>query len=438
MPRHVRTPSPLEPVFLSLLCTAFVGCAAADGRTALAPGRDPTPLAKCQVAASASSPLVTEWPASEKAHLESLTAGQSVAVEYAGCELHIVDACKLPGKYTWQKTTIATDTVEINNEDELYSKLPLGAVSLEGELRRSGRLAVRTTVTGQLKLGEIDTSNVPREGACARVTHVISAVSVGAFKLLSGGALAARGSASVVGVGAAAGTKREEEVMREAGDPKKCGDATAERPNAECASPIQLFLQPVQRTKTAEEKKAADAEREAEQRGGVRVVFTPASPEEKWTLRTSSGDLLCPLPCTRWIGAASGYYLQRDEALASGFTRVPVPESLPYPSGSSVEVKVEPPRGSFVGPLVTGGLSVGVGIVGALMLGQTKSDPRHPLAAIDPAIGVSVVTVGTLGLAASAVWFFWSHGWRLETTRMENKAASQTLSVSPGGVVGVF
>ena len=52
---------------------------------------DPTPLAKCRVTANAAHPLVTEWPASEKAHLQSMAGSQTVAVEYSGCDLSIID-----------------------------------------------------------------------------------------------------------------------------------------------------------------------------------------------------------------------------------------------------------------------------------------------------------------------------------------------------------
>ena len=167
-------------------------------KPSLAPA-DPTPLARCKVAASAGSPLVTEWPASEKAHLQSMAAIQTVAVQYSGCELQIVDGCKLSGKYVWQPTTLASDTVEITNADELFAKLPLGAVTLEGELERTGRLAVRTTVAGQLRLDGMNETNIPRNGACASVTHVVTGISVGAFKLLSGGSLGAGAGVGFVG-----------------------------------------------------------------------------------------------------------------------------------------------------------------------------------------------------------------------------------------------
>src|SRR5262245_37174019 len=39
---------------------------------------------RCRVAASQSAPLVTEWPASEKANLEGLLGSGAVAVAYSG------------------------------------------------------------------------------------------------------------------------------------------------------------------------------------------------------------------------------------------------------------------------------------------------------------------------------------------------------------------
>jgi hypothetical protein len=108
--------------------------------------------AKCRIAASSENPLVTEWPASEKANLEARLREGAVAVSYSGCDMRLLPQCRMSGSYGWRRTTTSTDVVEIRNADDLYAKLPLGAVSLEGELERTGRLAVQTTVSGQLQL----------------------------------------------------------------------------------------------------------------------------------------------------------------------------------------------------------------------------------------------------------------------------------------------
>ena len=69
------------------------------------------------------------------------------------------------GSYRWQRTTPATDTLEIDSEDELYARLPLGAASLEAELKRAGKLSVQTTVAGQLRLEDDSPPTVPARRA---------------------------------------------------------------------------------------------------------------------------------------------------------------------------------------------------------------------------------------------------------------------------------
>ena len=138
----------LVPVAV-LACTGVACGQRVTGPLARAPEM-PATQARCKVAASRENPLVTEWLASEKANLEALLRQGAVVVAYSGCSLKLLPQCRVRGAYQWRRTTTSTDTLEIRDADELYAKLPLGAVSLEGELQRSGRLAVQTTVSGQL------------------------------------------------------------------------------------------------------------------------------------------------------------------------------------------------------------------------------------------------------------------------------------------------
>src|SRR4051794_4440298 len=112
---------------LAVAVTGSVGCAGSMMPRASAPAA-PRELAKCSVAASQTNPLVTEWPASEKANLEARLREGGMVVAYAGCSMRLLPQCHVKGNYAWQRTTAATDQMEIHNEDELYAKLPLGAV----------------------------------------------------------------------------------------------------------------------------------------------------------------------------------------------------------------------------------------------------------------------------------------------------------------------
>ena len=49
---------------------------------------------RCHLAANQESPLVTEWPASEKANLEARLGEGAVVVAYSGCSLRLLPACR--------------------------------------------------------------------------------------------------------------------------------------------------------------------------------------------------------------------------------------------------------------------------------------------------------------------------------------------------------
>ncbi len=210
---------------------------------------------RCQVMATHSEPLVTEWSASSKARLEALlnetladTDRNAIGVQYTGCELRIVDDCRPNAAYDWSKTTLARDTIEINDADELYAKLPLGAATLEGALKRSGRLSVQTIVAGQIKIkrASIDLNGASKDPSCAEATHLIASVSIGAFKMLAGGRGQVSGGAGISGIGSArASSSSEESLVREAGDAHGCNETDEKTPNRNCRSPIQLFLLPI-------------------------------------------------------------------------------------------------------------------------------------------------------------------------------------------------
>lgn len=243
---------------LGIVVIALSGCGFNQTRVAenaLKERKDPSPLAHCTVAPKQVEPLVTEWPASSKARLETLLLetlekkdSSAVAVAYSGCEMHIIDACKPPADYDFYKTTLARDAIEINDADELYAKLPLGALGLEGELKRSGKLTVQTVIAGQVKLmsnSTIKMDEVHGLPGCAEATHLVQAVSVGAFQLRSGDQTKVGGGVSAGAFSGGKSVSHEERLVREAGNPKACENTLVDRPDNACQSPIQLFLVPI-------------------------------------------------------------------------------------------------------------------------------------------------------------------------------------------------
>jgi len=415
---------------------------------------DPTPLARCKVAASASSPLVTEWPASEKAHLESLSASGAVAVEYSGCELHLVDACKPTGRYGWRRTTLARDSIEVTDADELWAKLPLGAASLEGELERSGRLEVQTTISGQLALEGFDPAQIAKNPECARVTHVVSAISVGAFELVAGGNATTSGGASVAGVGAGAKHVGSQRTMRSAGEPARCADSTDEAPDRDCASPVQLFLQPVGNAPAAVANatptNAPAAEPPAS--GGVQLSFpAPQDEDEHWSLRDANGLRLCDLPCTRVVPVVSGYYLERANVGGKDVARIDLPARLPLPAGRSGEVQYRAERGSPLwSKLAFYGLGIpAVGLTAfAVGMGISASNSDDPTDHDRAGFWYGIAVFYAASAAGTYWWFAWSHDASFDAQpagsasairgRRSRAASTPTVTLGPGFVSGTF
>jgi transposase len=337
-------------VVLSLAACGSPGFVAPLARAPETPG-DQT---RCRLAANQENPLVTEWPATEKANLEARLRQGSVIVSYSGCTLRMLPRCRVRGDYVWRRTTTSTDVIEIRNADELYAKMPLGAVSLEGELQRSGRLAVQTTASGQLQLANFEPTSIPKSPECEGATHVVGALSVGAFKLRSGGAARAAGRAEVSAIGSARGASDSEEtIVREAGAAGRCEQSTESAPHSECASPLQMFLQALP---------AGIVDRGPT--GTVKVKFLPVRANQEWEVMVGDRSV-CKTPCERWVDPSMPYTLKYDPGFFQRNEYLEVPDLRAHQSMERVMVRAEPRNmGEFVTGLTMtslGGMAVVAG-----------------------------------------------------------------------------
>ncbi len=346
---------------------------------ATAPGL-PDDEARCQAAARGESPLVTEWSAAEKANLQARLRSGPLAVEYTGCSMRPITGCTVRGSYRWQRTTLSSDSIEIHDNDELFAKLPLGALALKGELARSGRLEVTTTVSGQYVLEGSTAADVPDYGECAGATHLLVGISMGAFELHSGGTLSGDASVNVGLYSGGAQTSSSETLLRKAGDGESCKLSTDETPEMNCSSPIQAFLVPLPRF--------------ARERGDgtLHVTFKSGTPDRAWELRANQ-QFVCRTPCSRWMNPSDDYELRTETG--PDFQTLEVPDLGKYSGQNDLEVLAhERNTGAFVGGIVTTGLGGGLAFIGGfLALAGGLADQSGLLVAGGVTAGIGVIAI---------------------------------------------
>lgn len=379
---------------------------------------------RCRVGAGRSNPLVTEWPAAEKANLESLMAGGAVAVEYTGCSMRVLTQCRLNGGYAWQRTTPASDTVEIEDEDQLFAKLPLGAVSLSGELKRSGKLTVYTSVAGQMRLQGASPADVPAWGECARATHVVGALAVGAFSLSGSGKTGVGGEVSVANYSGGAHRDRSAGIVRSAGDWQACGQGTDGAPHPNCRSPIQAFLWPIP-GRAAEDGPP----------GTVKVDLVSANPSARWDVYYDDA-VICTTPCSRWLDPARPLLLRtRDNRFMRPPEKIFVPDLEAAAGSGGVQVQA---HDTSIGKQVTGitfttfgGMALVTGIaLSAVGCGGETSQGMCTAGTTTLAAGLAV----TLG----SVWLILDSLPRAEIRPGGTPGRPVTVAFGPGFVAGSF
>jgi len=285
-------------------------------------------------------------------------------------------------------------------------------------------------------------------------------VSVGAFDFYAGADASVGAGASVGAIGAGAKSQSSRETLTKNGDPESCAKATPDdkSPPAECGALIRIEVVPLGEAKAAPVQATALPATSAPSPAStgsvpepspdiaVHVSFIAPDDATPWSLHAKDGELICALPCTRWVAPMSKYYLQRDTHLATTDSRplqIQVPDDLPYPVGSTVAAAPDLARGSIVGPIITGVLSIGIvaySTVWFISSGACSGDANATCSQtpnVPAGIGLGA---GVVGLAASVWWLAWHHGDRLETAPLGAGASASTFTLrpTPTGIGGTF
>jgi hypothetical protein len=330
----------------------------------------PTGQTKCKVLKSSERPLIVEWPASDRSDLETLLGRGLVPIRYTGCEVELLRNCSATGRYAYQGTTRETERETMRSADELYAKMPIGAVKFESMIERGSQLTVAMTVVGKYLADRTAVGEGDLQGeGCARATHVITGLTAGAFEFFSESGASVGGNVMGV-VGGKSSDQRE--LLRQAGDPKACeaGTRSDTNPPNNCGALLRMEVSRVQcaEGKTFSETEGCVAAKTAGPgpaetvRSSVRTKpnYAPMAtylgeigkalvvtaqgkpPPAKWNCATRSGDLRQTTPealkkftqmgnAAKWVG--TGFALRLEAALPAS-----------YASQASSSSTAEPPK----------------------------------------------------------------------------------------------
>jgi hypothetical protein len=206
---------------------------------------------RCAGGEALSSPFVVEWDATDLSTFEAKASRDIVFVKYEACAIQMLYGCSdngIPGRYgRYQEPTFTSGTVEsftMQNQDEVWAKLPLGAAKFGGSIRVGESLELKYFVSGAVNATRnyVERPAIADNPRCAGATHFVSAYNLGAFELLAHKGASGDLTVGVQGgIGGGGSTSTASSNLKQGGALDSC-TTEAQR---QCRVPIRLVLQPI-------------------------------------------------------------------------------------------------------------------------------------------------------------------------------------------------
>jgi formylglycine-generating enzyme required for sulfatase activity len=235
------------PLVGSMIFAACGGGNAAS-QLAKAPDFNPKDQTKCGVEKSQAKPLIVEWPSADRGELEAQAHNRGlVVVRYQGCEMQVLDHCTTTVKYSYSSITRKKDRVVMRDADDLYANVPVGAAKLEAKLEKSGELDVDMTMVGRWEADRSAVRSDELQGSCDGATHVVSALTVGAFTFTAGADATVGGGATLLGAGGGGQSTSKRETLNADGDVGACEKSTPDdkTPPPNCGAMLRVEVVPL-------------------------------------------------------------------------------------------------------------------------------------------------------------------------------------------------
>jgi len=229
-------------VATAVVAAFAVGCASVPGSDPQVPQYAPADQTTARAAESADHPLILEWPAADRAALESQRAGGVVVVRYSGREMRVMRGCRAAAAYRYVALTPKEEDVVMRSGAELAAAMPIHAARLDARIEQKQKLEVTMTIVGMYESDAHAWRAADLSGDCAGATHVIAALTVGAFELSASAETSAGAGATMLGAGVEAHRDASKEVLDRDGKKDACTktSAGAAAPPYECGALLRV------------------------------------------------------------------------------------------------------------------------------------------------------------------------------------------------------
>ena len=275
---------------------------------AVSPAFAPKGQTKCGVTKSQESPLIVEWPSSDRLELETRTRQGVAVVHYVGCEMQLLPRCHVPATYNYLGGNRKVDKVVMKDADDLYANLPVGAANFEGKLQRSGQLTVAMDLVGRYEASSSTVNADDLKGECDGATHFVYGVTVGAFDFFAGADASVGGKAGIGALGGGANSEATRETLTRDGEVSACETASPDDkfPPAECGALIRIEVVPLGVPKRFEPTCPGGTKWIGSQCVGRTIIpIGPGTP--KWLFFGVAGGAVAA------VGVASGFALHAND-----------------------------------------------------------------------------------------------------------------------------
>jgi formylglycine-generating enzyme required for sulfatase activity len=224
----------------------LAGCPASPSLSAL-PSLTPRGETRAVIVPVAAHPLVVDWSAADRAALQAAASRGLVVVRFDAGKVEPLFQCSAAGKYAYYATERKAQVETFKTEAELSVSLPLGAVGFAAALRATGNVSVAMNVVGTLEATTAGAARDELDGSCAGATHVVAALTVGAFEVSAGTLEKASASASGAVGGGSGHAQTRHEVLTRDGEPASCAQSTAAdaAPPEGCGALLRIELSPL-------------------------------------------------------------------------------------------------------------------------------------------------------------------------------------------------